>query len=69
MVGSVYARRTTTPIRMRSRADVEAFFDGYDMVDPGLTFVGEWRPVGADQPEFAGNPRLASILAGVGKLR
>jgi O-methyltransferase involved in polyketide biosynthesis len=69
VVRSVYSRRTTTPIRMRSRTAVEAFFEGYDLVDPGLAFVGEWRAVGPDQPEFAGNSRLASILAGVGKLR
>ncbi len=69
VVQGVYSRRTTTPLRMRSRADVETFFDGYDLVDPGLVFVGEWRPEGEDQPEFGGNSRLASILAGVGTLR
>jgi hypothetical protein len=69
VIQGVYAHKTTTPVRMRSRADVEAFFDGYDMVDPGLTWVGAWRPVGSDQVEFGGDSRLASILGGVGKLR
>jgi hypothetical protein len=68
-VQGVYAGRTTTPVRMRSRADIESFFEGYDLVDPGLSWVGEWRPIAADQVEFDGNSRLSAILGGVGKLR
>jgi hypothetical protein len=66
---AVYARQTATPVRMRSRAEIEDFFGGYDLVDPGLDWVGKWRRVGADEAEFGGDSRLAGILAGVGILR
>ena len=62
----VYASKTTTPVRMRPRADVERLFAGYDLVDPGLTWVGDWRPDGRHPDEFDGNARLSSILGGVG---
>jgi S-adenosyl methyltransferase len=62
----VYASRTTTPVRMRGRSEIETYFRGYGPVDPGLTWVGDWRPDGAYPDEFGGNARLASILGGVG---
>jgi SAM-dependent methyltransferase len=30
--------------RMRSAAEVTAFFDGLELVDPGVVFLPEWRP-------------------------
>jgi len=69
VVKGVYAQQTTTPVRMRPRADIESFFEGYDLAEPGLTWVGAWRPDGADQPEFDGDSSLASILGGVGTKR
>jgi S-adenosyl methyltransferase len=32
------------PIRERTRAEVEALFDGLDLVDPGVTLVARWHP-------------------------
>jgi hypothetical protein len=61
----VYASRTTTPVRLRPRADVEAFFGGYELVEPGLTWVGGWRPDAGAPDEFGDDPRLSSILGGV----
>ena len=29
---------------MRPRADILRFFDGFDLVDPGLVFIPQWRP-------------------------
>lgn len=69
VVHSVYAAQTSTPVRVRARAEIETFFDGYDLVDPGITWVGQWRADSADQPEFGGNSSLATILGGVGRLR
>jgi hypothetical protein len=54
---------------MRPRADIEALFSGYDLVDPGLTWVGAWRPDAGQPDEFGGDARLASILGGVAVLR
>ncbi len=36
--------RTASPVTERNRADVSQFFDGYDLVPPGLVFTREWRP-------------------------
>jgi S-adenosyl methyltransferase len=30
--------------RMRTRAEITGFFDGLDLVDPGVVFLPEWRP-------------------------
>jgi hypothetical protein len=31
-------------LSMRSHADVARFFDGLDLVEPGLVLVDRWRP-------------------------
>ena len=33
-----------TAVKMRSRAEVEKFFDGLDLVEPGISVVHRWRP-------------------------
>jgi hypothetical protein len=35
---------TTTSIVPRTRAQVERFFDGFDLVEPGLVEIQRWRP-------------------------
>jgi S-adenosyl methyltransferase len=35
-----------TPLIMRSHAEVARFFDGFDLVDPGVVFLSQWRPTG-----------------------
>ena len=29
---------------MRSAAEIAAFFDGLELVEPGVVFLPEWRP-------------------------
>jgi hypothetical protein len=40
---AVYTNATAT-LNLRSRAAVERFFDGFELVDPGLAQVPFWRP-------------------------
>ncbi|MGH3069633.1 MAG: SAM-dependent methyltransferase [Streptosporangiaceae bacterium] len=40
----VYNSGVSTPINMRSRAEILRFFDGFDLVDPGLVYIPQWRP-------------------------
>ncbi|NYE44174.1 SAM-dependent methyltransferase [Streptomyces fulvorobeus] len=65
--GTVDVYRTIrNPLIMRSRAEVSRFFEGYEMVDPGLVSMPEWRPdapVGEDQED----PFAFSGFAGVGR--
>jgi len=42
------------PSQIRSRPEVERFFDGLDLVDPGVVPITDWRPDDVtDQPPFA----------------
>jgi SAM-dependent methyltransferase len=40
----VYQRSVTTQGRARSRAEILSFFEGFDLVPPGLVYIPEWRP-------------------------
>jgi len=39
-----YNERVATAQTLRSRAEVAIFFDGLDLVPPGLVYVHAWRP-------------------------
>ncbi|MFI6348521.1 SAM-dependent methyltransferase [Streptomyces sp. NPDC050560] len=53
-----------SPLMMRSRDEIARFFEGYDMVDPGLVPMPNWRP---DTPPEDEDPFAFSGLAGVGR--
>jgi hypothetical protein len=59
------SRRTPTPMTMRSRAEVERFFAGFDLVEPGLVWVPQWRPEPDDDP--GRSPEQSSNYGGVGR--
>ncbi|MFI6336617.1 SAM-dependent methyltransferase [Streptomyces sp. NPDC050535] len=40
---AVYNKATAT-LNLRSRAEIERFFDGFELVEPGLAQVPFWRP-------------------------
>jgi SAM-dependent methyltransferase len=59
-------QRTPTPLTMRTEPEIRAFFDGMELLEPGLVRIAKWRADGsagdlADH-ELAGH-------AGVGRLR
>ncbi|WP_030265218.1 SAM-dependent methyltransferase [Streptomyces sp. NRRL B-24484] len=59
-------RRTPTPLTMRGREAIGAFFDGFGLVEPGVVYLPEWRP---DDPEAVGpHPERMTGVAGVGRL-
>jgi SAM-dependent methyltransferase len=68
-VQNTYERQTTTPFRPRTRSQVERFFTGLDLVEPGVVWLPQWRPAPGDPTDFADNPQASSALAGVGRLR
>lgn len=43
--------RSANPVTLRSRGEVERFFDGLELVSPGLVQVHRWRP-GAAAPDM-----------------
>jgi hypothetical protein len=67
---AVYKRQTGTPPRPRSRAQMERFFAGLELVDPGVTWASAWRPVPRDDDDpCADDPGRSSSWAGVGRKR
>ncbi|MFF9458321.1 SAM-dependent methyltransferase [Streptomyces flaveolus] len=52
------------PLIMRSRDEIARFFEGYDMVEPGLVPMPRWRPETAPEDE---DPYAFSGFAGVGR--
>ena len=61
-VTSVY-RQASAQLHVRSLAQIQRFFDGFELIDPGLVWMTEWRPDPGVPP--AGQPR--SLRAGVGR--
>ncbi|MGW4299555.1 SAM-dependent methyltransferase [Streptomyces sp. NPDC004646] len=39
-------KKGAIPLRMRTRAEVEPFFEGLELIDPGLVFATEWYQEG-----------------------
>jgi hypothetical protein len=66
-VEEAYRRRATATGKMRSQAEIARFFDGLEMVEPGLVWVPEWRP-DPDEPFELGDPRLSMGLGGIGRV-
>jgi hypothetical protein len=59
----VYAH-STNPIIFRSRARIESFFEGFELVEPGLVYVPLWRP---ENPDAVSEPERTAFFAGVGR--
>ncbi len=61
----LYAR-STTPVKLRSRAQIEGYFAGLELVEPGLVLVPLWRPEGPDDL-FLDQPGQSWTFGGVGR--
>ncbi len=59
---SVY-RKTRNPATLRTRSEIERFFEGFELVEPGLVFVPEWRP--EDISDIS--PKEVWVVGGVGR--
>ncbi|WP_306207166.1 SAM-dependent methyltransferase [Actinoplanes sp. RD1] len=54
--------RGGTPIRARTKAELERFFTGLELLDPGVVTCSRWRPdPGSDEPEVY-------LFGGVGRV-
>jgi hypothetical protein len=62
---ALYAR-STTPVRVRSLAEIEPFFEELELVEPGLVYVPLWRPEAPDDP-FFDRPTSSHTFCGVGR--
>jgi hypothetical protein len=55
------------PITPRSRAEIERFFDNWDLVDPGVVPTPKWRPSTPSGDEDPDTPGRRGNYAGVGR--
>ena len=62
-VQQVY-QRTSTPLLMRSAAELEPFFAGFEIVEPGIVPLPYWRP--DTPPSDEDDPSVLHGLAAVG---
>ena len=56
-------RQASSQLHVRPLADVRRFFDGFELVEPGLVWITEWRP----EPGTAPTGRAHSMRGGVGR--
>ncbi|MFI0464510.1 SAM-dependent methyltransferase [Saccharopolyspora sp. 5N102] len=61
----LYRQRTATPMTMRPKADVKAFFEGFELLEPGVVPLPLWRP--AAEADVDEHPERFTGLAGVGR--
>ncbi|MEJ3743661.1 SAM-dependent methyltransferase [Actinomycetes bacterium KLBMP 9797] len=64
----VYKRQTATPLTVRTRDGIRRFFDGFELLEPGLVWQPEWRPEPTDPEHFRDEPERSRMLAAVGRL-
>jgi hypothetical protein len=55
----------TAPVNFRGHAEIREFFDGFDLIEPGLVFNPRWHPDGP--APFIDQPERSWSYAGVGR--
>ncbi|MEV4113829.1 SAM-dependent methyltransferase [Nonomuraea sp. NPDC049695] len=60
-------RRASDPLVLRTHGDIQRFFDGFTLVEPGLVYVPQWRPDGTDDGDLP--PEVSGVYGGVARLR
>jgi SAM-dependent methyltransferase len=56
-------RQASSQLHVRPLAEVRRFFDGFELVEPGLVWITEWRP----EPGTTPTGRAQSMRGGVGR--
>src|SRR4051812_46047545 len=54
-------QNTSTPVTYRTRERIRALFDGWELVEPGVVWLPQWRP---DWPDDVGPDPAAILIAG-----
>lgn len=58
--------RARSPLRSRTHAEIMGFFEGLEMIEPGLVWVPQWRPESEDDL-LLDRPTESGGYAGVGR--
>ncbi len=63
--GTEVYQNSTSRLFLRDRRRIEALFEGFELVEPGLVWLPEWRPDETDALDFLDGPESSLILCGV----
>jgi hypothetical protein len=61
-IAEVY-NQATAPLVMRTEDEIARFFSGFEVVEPGIVFLSQWRPV----TEYYAGGGTRWAYAGVGR--
>ncbi|GAA3710281.1 SAM-dependent methyltransferase [Nonomuraea antimicrobica] len=65
--GTEVYRNASAQLTLRGRERIMELFEGFELVDPGLVWLPQWRPEQADEIDFVDGPESSLILCGVGR--
>lgn len=63
----VYRKRTATMLRLRRREEIQGFFDGLELLDPGVVWLPDWRQEPDDPIPADGDVAYHVNVGGVGR--
>ncbi|NOK62496.1 MAG: hypothetical protein GFH27_549293n230 [Chloroflexi bacterium AL-W] len=66
--GEQIYKNSSTPIIYRTHAEIKAFFDGFELIEPGIVVPPQWHPSGPDELGLDKLDRIA-LYGGVGRKR
>jgi hypothetical protein len=64
----IFSRHAGVELTWRSHVEIEALFDGFDLVEPGVVWTPSWRPESPDDLYYD-QPEASGYYAGVGRKR
>jgi hypothetical protein len=62
--------KSSTPLHLRSRAEFTSFFEGLELVEPGIVYLPEWHPEEIESRatrKLANDPAFVGHLCGLGR--
>jgi O-methyltransferase involved in polyketide biosynthesis len=62
--------QSSTPLHLRSRAEFTSFFEGLELVEPGIVYLPEWHPEEIESRatrKLANDPAFVGHLCGLGR--
>ena len=68
--GSAEPAAGTRPLTLRSRAEFTSFFEGLELVEPGIVYLPEWHPEEIESKatkKLANDPAFVGHLCGLGR--
>jgi hypothetical protein len=64
----IYRQRTATPIHFRTLEQIESFFGGRALVEPGLVYLPLWRPDPAYPSACENDPPASAGIGAIAKI-